>query len=212
MREALVDQGEAFSGRGLITITDSIFQGTGVFFTSGKSWKVLWQFCMTTMKDFGMGKHSIEERIKEEVQCLVKELQKYQGAYLDPTFLFRSISVNIVCSIIFGERFHYLDPKFLQLLNLLKDTFIIFSSFYAQVFELLSGILKHFPGPQIRMYSNIQEMKALIAESIERHQETLDPSAPQDFIDAFLICMDKARARLDWGCVGKKAMDMVQTH
>uniref|UniRef100_A0A8D2DMP5 Uncharacterized protein n=1 Tax=Sciurus vulgaris TaxID=55149 RepID=A0A8D2DMP5_SCIVU len=78
MREALVDQAETFSGRGLIAITDSIFQGTGVSFASGKSWKVLQRFCLTTMKDFGMGKRSIEERIKEEAQNLVEELRKSQ--------------------------------------------------------------------------------------------------------------------------------------
>ncbi|XP_029412985.1 cytochrome P450 2B11-like [Nannospalax galili] len=69
MREALVDQAEAFSGRGFIAITDPIFQGTGIIFANGKPWKVLKRFCLTTMKAFGMGKWSIDERIKEEAQC-----------------------------------------------------------------------------------------------------------------------------------------------
>ena len=34
---------------------------SGVDFASGKSWKVLQQFSVTTMKDFGMGKWNIEE-------------------------------------------------------------------------------------------------------------------------------------------------------
>ncbi|OWK15938.1 hypothetical protein Celaphus_00004375, partial [Cervus elaphus hippelaphus] len=79
MREALVDQAEAFSGRGHIAILDPVFQGTGVVFANGKSWKVLRQFSVTTMKDFGMGKRTIEERIKKEAQCLVEELRKSQG-------------------------------------------------------------------------------------------------------------------------------------
>jgi hypothetical protein len=55
------------------------------------------------------------------------------GAYLDPTLLFHSMMANIMCSIIFGEWFTYQDPKFLQLINILKDCSDILSSFYSWV-------------------------------------------------------------------------------
>nr|XP_044990107.1 cytochrome P450 2B1-like [Jaculus jaculus] len=113
--------------------------------------------------------------------------------YVDPSTPFHSITANIICSIVFGEHFDYQDPKFLQLLSLLNDTFNILSSFYSQVFELLSSLLKHFPGPHKHMHSNIQELKDFITENVEQHRETLDPSAPRDFIDCFLLRMDKER-------------------
>jgi hypothetical protein len=68
------------------------------------------------------------------------------GAYLDPTILFQSITANIICSIIFGEHFSYQDPKFLWLLNILKDSFTIFSNFYSQV----SSKIPQFPRNQGR--------------------------------------------------------------
>uniref|UniRef100_A0A8C7B6L1 Uncharacterized protein n=1 Tax=Neovison vison TaxID=452646 RepID=A0A8C7B6L1_NEOVI len=78
VKEALVDQAEAFSGRGHIAIIDPFFKGRGVVFAHGKSWKVLRQFSQLTMREFGMGKQSIEKQIQEEAQRLVEELQKSQ--------------------------------------------------------------------------------------------------------------------------------------
>ncbi|XP_044932774.1 cytochrome P450 2B11-like isoform X1 [Mustela putorius furo] len=191
VKEALVDQAEAFSGRGHIAIIDPFFKGRGVAFAHGKSWKVLRQFSQLTMREFGMGKQSIEKQIQEEAQRLVEELQKSQGAHLDPTFFFHSAMANIICTIIFGQCFNNQDPGFLRLLHLMNDISDLSSSFYSQMFEVFSGILKYFPGIHRDVYSKVQEIEDFVIKNIQRHQEMLDPSAPKDFIDSFLVCMDK---------------------
>ncbi|XP_077888148.1 cytochrome P450 2B1-like [Ictidomys tridecemlineatus] len=196
IREALVDQAEDFSGRGTLAITEPIFQGYGVTFANGERWKTLRRFSLATMRDFGMGKRSIEERIQEEAQCLVEELRKSKGALLDPTFLFQSITANIICSIIFGERFDYKDREFLRLLDMFYQSFALISSFSSQVFEFFSNVLKYFPGTHRQVYKNLQEVLTFIGHSVEKHRATLDPSAPRDFIDAYLLRMDKEKSNL----------------
>ncbi|XP_036264114.1 cytochrome P450 2B11 [Pipistrellus kuhlii] len=195
IREALVDQAEAFSGRAQIAVVDQVFQGYGVVFANGERWKALRRFSLATMRDFGMGKRSVEERIQEEAQYLVEELRKSQGALQDPTFIFHSITSNIICSIVFGKRFAYRDPDFLRLLDMFYQSFALISSFSSQVFELYSGFLKYFPGAHRQIYRNLQEVKDFIGRSVEKHRETLDPNAPRDFIDTYLLRMDKEKSQ-----------------
>ncbi|CAO2626579.1 Cytochrome P450 2B19 [Lemmus lemmus] len=194
IREALVDQAEAFSGRGTVAVLEPIVQGYGVVFSSGERWKTLRRFSLATLKDLGMGKRSVEEQIQEEAQCVVEELRTSQGAPLDPTFIFQCITANIICSIVFGERFDYKDRQFLRLLDLIYQTFSLISSFSSQMFELYSCFLKFFPGTHRQIYKNMHETLDYIGRSVEKHRETLDPNNPRDFIDTYLIRMEKEKS------------------
>ncbi|KAG8511378.1 Cytochrome P450 2B11 [Galemys pyrenaicus] len=194
IREALVDHADAFSGRGKIAVMDPVFQGYGVVFANGERWKTLRRFSLATMRDFGMGKRSVEERIQEEAQCLVKELQRTKGTLQDPIFFFHSITANIICSIVFGQRFEYTDPEFLRLLDLFYKSFALISSLSSQVYELFSSVMKHLPGTHRTVWSHLEEINAFIHRSVEKHRETLDPSAPRDFIDTYLLRMENEKS------------------
>ncbi|XP_074075223.1 cytochrome P450 2B6-like [Macrotis lagotis] len=192
VKEAVVDNAKVFSGRGVLAIADSIFQGYG-FFSGGCEWKDIRRFSLTTLRDLGMGKKSIEEKIKMEAQYLVEELQKTHGALLDPVTLFQSVSSNIICSIVFGKRFSYQDIQFQELLNSFFEAFVIMTSLWMQLYEQFPHLLKYFPGPHRRIVNLAQHTKEFIARRVEEHQESLDPSDPRDFIDSFLLHMEKEK-------------------
>uniref|UniRef100_A0A8D2L6U2 Uncharacterized protein n=1 Tax=Varanus komodoensis TaxID=61221 RepID=A0A8D2L6U2_VARKO len=76
VKEALIDKAEEFSGRKTNPTLERTFQGYGVVFSDGERWKLLRRFSLTVLRNFGMGKKSIEERIQEEAQFLLEEFQK----------------------------------------------------------------------------------------------------------------------------------------
>nr|XP_033810977.1 cytochrome P450 2A10-like isoform X2 [Geotrypetes seraphini] len=132
VKEALVDQGEAFGGRGSMETFNQVLQGFGIGFSNGENWKQTRQFSLLTMKDFGMGKKGIEERIQEEAQILVEEFRKTKQLPFDPTFFFCQMTENVICSIIFGDRFDYDDKEFLGLLQMINESFRLISSIWGQ--------------------------------------------------------------------------------
>ena len=59
---------------------------------------------MVALKDFGVGKKSIEERIHEEVQFLSDLFSKQQNKSTDVSKVFSKATSNIISNIIFGSR------------------------------------------------------------------------------------------------------------
>ncbi|XP_060114375.1 cytochrome P450 2F2-like [Heteronotia binoei] len=195
VKEALVDRGEQFSDRGDFPLLFRYTQGDGVAYANGEKWKVLRRFSVQTLRDFGMGRRSIEERIQEEAQCVVEELAKTKEEPVDHSFLISCSVSNVICSIIFGDRFDYKDEKFLTLVGLVNDNFRCMSSWWGQMYNLFPHVMYYLPGPHNRIFENFEKLDQFILEMTKTHQETLDPNFPRDFIDCFLLKMQQEKEK-----------------
>ncbi|XP_036625509.1 cytochrome P450 2C23-like isoform X2 [Trichosurus vulpecula] len=194
LKEALIDQGDAFVDRPILPLTDDAFKGKGVISSRGERWKQLRRFSLMTLRNFGMGKRSIEERVQEEAQCLVEELRKTNGQPTDPTFILGCAPCNVICSILFRDRFKYNDEKFLYLLKLLNENFQLANSRWTQLYNFLPAALRvYFPVKPKGLSKNIEEMKHFILERVKEHQKLLDPNNPQDYIDCYLSKMEQEK-------------------
>uniref|UniRef100_A0A8D0DGT4 Cytochrome P450 n=2 Tax=Salvator merianae TaxID=96440 RepID=A0A8D0DGT4_SALMN len=197
VKEALVDHGEEFSGRGQLPDFSKDFKEHGISFANGERWRTLRRFSLSTLRNFGMGKRSLEERIQEEAQCLVEEFRKKQGMPFDPTLTLSHAISNVICSIVFGDRFEYSDEKFLTLSRLITERFRASSSPAAKLYNFFPEILEKVPGPHHRGSQYSQKIIDFIEERIKMQQATLDPHDPQNFIDCFLVKMEQEKHNPD---------------
>ncbi|KAM3912259.1 cytochrome P450 2F3-like [Leptodactylus fuscus] len=191
VKEALVEQADTFSGRGEFPAVHNFTQGNGIAFSNGEKWKVLRRFTLATLRNFGMGKRSVEERIQEEAQFTLEEFRNTKEKHFDPTFFLSRAVSNVICSIVFGHRFEYEDKRFLSLLQLINDNFQVLSSGWGKFYNIFPGIMNHLPGPHNRIFKNFKKMKSFVLEIVKDHEKTFQPECPRDFIDCFLIKMQK---------------------
>ncbi|KAM4696318.1 cytochrome P450 2G1-like [Rhinophrynus dorsalis] len=193
VKEALADQAEEFSGRGSMKCIDLYFQGYGVAFSNGEQWKQLRRFSLLALRNFGMGKRSIEERIQEEAKYLVAKIRSYKEKPIDPADNIHQCISNAICSIVFGKRFEYEDSTFRDLLNLFSDMFRDLNSIWAQLFNIFPVALTYIPGPHLRVKKHLYKLDEFVLKKVKENLETLDPSSPRDFIDCFLIKMEEEK-------------------
>ncbi|XP_061072987.1 cytochrome P450 2C20-like [Conger conger] len=193
VKEALIDQGEEFTGRVPMPLLQKIVQGHGLTISNGDQWRQLRRFTLSTLRDFGMGRKIMEDWIREESKHLIDSLRSTNSAPCDHTFFFNRAVSNVVCSLVFGQRFDYKDNNFLQLLKAISVTLQFISKPWGQLYNLFPRMFDILPGEHHRVFAGFEKLRAFVKERIQKHQETLSPDCPRDYIDCYLIKLSKEK-------------------
>uniref|UniRef100_A0A4W6CSK9 Cytochrome P450, family 2, subfamily Y, polypeptide 3 n=1 Tax=Lates calcarifer TaxID=8187 RepID=A0A4W6CSK9_LATCA len=191
VKEALVDQADDFTGRGPLPFLLKATRGFGLAISNGERWRQLRRFTLTTLRDFGMGRKGMEEWIQEESKHLRARIETFKAAPFDPTFLLSRTVSNVICCLVFSQRFVYEDKQFLHLLNIISE--ILSCTSLPQLYNIFPWLMERLPGHQHTVFAQIEEIREFIRMKIQEHKETLDPSSPRDYIDCFLIRMNQEK-------------------
>uniref|UniRef100_A0A8C4RBQ8 Uncharacterized protein n=1 Tax=Erpetoichthys calabaricus TaxID=27687 RepID=A0A8C4RBQ8_ERPCA len=184
VHEALVEQADAFAGRAVPPLFKQLKLDFGLGQSNGERWKQLRRFSLSTLRDFGMGRRNVEEWIQEEVKHLTEEFRKTEGAPFDPTITLSRAVSNVICSIVFGQRFDYQDKNFVDLLM-----FEFSNCLATNLYNMFPALTKLIPGPFNKMLMNVNELTTFTSAMIDKHKATLVSDSPRDYIDSFLIKM-----------------------
>ncbi|XP_063793797.1 cytochrome P450 2F2-like [Pseudophryne corroboree] len=191
IKETLIDKAEEFSGRAYYPSFSDFTKGDDVVFSNGEKWKELRNFTLLTLSNFGMGKHSIEERIKEEALYLIDLLRNTNGSLIDPKHKLHCSVSNVICSVLFGKRFDYKDEEFQNLMHCVQDNVKIMCNPWGLLYNIYPEFMKYIPGPHKQLMKNYTFILDCIKKRVEKNMKTLDRNNPRDYIDCFLIKMEK---------------------
>ncbi|XP_073442601.1 cytochrome P450 2K1-like [Dendrobates tinctorius] len=187
VRDALVNHGEEFSGRPKVAIFDEMYKGHGIIFSSNDNWRAMRRFTLSTLRDFGMGKEAIENKISEESDFLVQNFRSYKGEPFDNIMNINAAVSNIIISILLSKRFDYEDPTLLKLLKMNNENAELTGTSMAMLYNTYPSVMRWFTSVAEKVLQNLKEMHAFIRETFTNQREQLDVNDQRNLIDSFLV-------------------------
>ncbi|XP_069584443.1 cytochrome P450 2K6-like [Ranitomeya imitator] len=186
VRDALVSNAEVFGGRGRLKIFHDMDKGMGILFSHGETWKAMRRFTISTLRDYGMGRSTIEEKITDECVYLNNMLASFKGNPFDSNMILNAATANIIVSILLGYRMDYNDPQFTRLLCLINENVRIAGMPMVALYNIFP-FLGFFPGSHKIIVKNVVEQCEFITKTFVEHLKNLDENDQRSFIDAFLV-------------------------
>ncbi|XP_047222673.1 cytochrome P450 2U1 isoform X1 [Girardinichthys multiradiatus] len=194
VKDALSNHPDVFSDRPDVPAISILTKRKGIVFAPyGPVWRKQRKFCHATLRNFGLGRLSLEPCIQQGVASVKAELLRLNeergGSGVDPSKLISNAVSNVICSLILGQRFHHEDPEFRTILDLMSrglEICINSSAVLINIFPLLYylpfGVFK-----ELRQVE--RDITVFLKKIIGNHGETLDPDNPRDLTDMYLMEM-----------------------
>ncbi|XP_077204261.1 cytochrome P450 2J5-like isoform X2 [Paroedura picta] len=191
VKEGLINHSEDFVDRAVGDFLKALSQEKGIVFSNGHTWKQQRKFGLTTMRKLGLGKKGMELQIEEEAHQLVETFVHAKGHPLDPALPLTNSVSNVICAVAFGHRFSVEDKEFLKLMEAISYMATFGGSFFHGMYMLFPRLMEHLPGPHKKVLAYAEMMRSFAKEEIKKHKEKHAVHDPQDFIDFYLLHMEK---------------------
>ncbi|XP_070774746.1 cytochrome P450 2U1 [Enoplosus armatus] len=194
VKDALSNHPDVFSDRPAIPVVTIMTKRKGIVFAPyGPVWRKQRKFCHTTLRNFGLGKLSLEPCILQGLATIKTELlrlnEESRGAGVDLAPLIGNAVSNIICSMILGQRFHHEDREFRTVLSLMVrgleicvNSPAVLINIFPLLYFLPFGVFK-----ELRQVEG--DITVFLKRIIAKHRETLNPDNPRDLADMYLMEM-----------------------
>ncbi|XP_075057404.1 cytochrome P450 2K1-like [Mixophyes fleayi] len=186
VKDALINYAEEFSERPNSPIFEKTSRGHGVILAHGENWKVMRRFALSTLRDYGMGKKSIENKINDECECLMQTFRSYKGKPFDNMTIINTAVANIIVSILLGHRYEYDDPTILRLMRLTNENVRNLESLMVKLYNSYPSVIGWLPGSHRKVLKNNDEFQEFVKETFTKQKKELDVNDQRNLIDSFL--------------------------
>uniref|UniRef100_A0A8C5QIV4 Cytochrome P450 1A n=1 Tax=Leptobrachium leishanense TaxID=445787 RepID=A0A8C5QIV4_9ANUR len=193
IRQALLKQGDVFSGRPDLFTFRLVGDGQSMTFSSdsGEVWRARRRLAQNALKTFATssstsaGANLLEEHIDKECAYLLKKFQQLmEKGEFDP-YRYMVVSVaNVICAMCFGKRYDHDDQEFLKLVNLTDEFGAGAASGNPADFI---PILQYFPNRSMKNFIDINKrVLSFIQNIVQEHYRTYDKNCTRDITDSLI--------------------------
>ncbi|XP_051238654.1 cytochrome P450 2J6 [Dicentrarchus labrax] len=186
MKEALVTNAKDFSGRPQDLFISKVSKNGGVVLADyGPRWKDHRRFALMTLRNFGMGKNSMEDRIHGELKYTIDTLEKSIGKSMSPQVMFHNASSNIICQVLFDRRYEYNDDFIKVVIQCFTENAKLVNGPWVMLYDSFP-LVRNLPLPFNKAIKNYETCQNLVHGLVAEHKKTKVTGEPRDFVDCYL--------------------------
>ncbi|TRY57099.1 hypothetical protein DNTS_023979 [Danionella cerebrum] len=193
VKKVYVHQGDNLADRPVLPMVYDLSEDNGLVMANGYKWKHQRRFALSTLRNFGLGKKSLESSISLECGFLNEAISSENGQPFDPRILMNNAVSNIICVLVFGNRFEYNDHYFQCLLKSINEAMYLDGSIWAQLYNSFPWLMRRLPGPHRKNVDLWKKAIGFVQEKVNEHKEDYDPMNARDYIDCFIAEMEKLK-------------------
>lgn len=189
LTQAFVRQGDMFNHRPRGTVFSFIMGGKGIADAEDQVWRESRRFTLHVLRDFGMGKSSVEAYVNRELHNFLETTQEKVGQPYDIHYDLATSVLNIVWHMFVGERFEMEDKNLKWIVDSLEMSLTLVEQGgflnYTPMLQFIGTFLKP---KAFKVGANVKHRFDYFTKLIKEHKANLDnPDREFDLMYEYLL-------------------------